>query len=242
MRAGIEPGVAAAHDLDVELLAFEVDTVHVSDFQFPPRRGLEIAGNVEHLVVVEIEAGDGIVRLGGRRLFFEADGLARLVEFDHPITLGIVHVVGEDRGAAGLLSCRRQVVGKFVAVEDVVAENQGAVTTADEVTADDEGLGQAVRTRLDGVLQVQAPLAAIAEQLLEARRVLRRRDDQDVPDAGQHQRGQRVVDHRFVVDRQQLLGHGQGDRIQAGTGPTGEDDAFALRHAFSPYCLPTHCL
>ncbi len=242
MRAGIEPGVATAHDLHVELLAFQVDAVHISDFQLTPRRGLEIAGDVEHLVVVEIEAGDGIVRLGGRRLFFETDGLARWVEFDHPVTLGIVHVVGEDRGAARLLSCRRQVVGKFVAVEDVVAENQGAVAAADEVTADDEGLSQPVRTRLDGVLQVQAPLAAIAEQLLEARRVLRRRDDQHIAYPCQHQRGQRVIDHRLVVDRQQLFGHGQGDRIQAGTGPTGEDDAFALRHAFAPYCLPTHCL
>ena len=54
-------------------------------------------------------------------------------------------MVGEDRGAARLLSSRRQVVGKFVAVEDVVAKNQGAVTVADEVTADDEGLGQPVR-------------------------------------------------------------------------------------------------
>ena len=34
---------------------------------------------------------------------------------------------------------------------------------------------------------------------------VRRRDQQDVPDAGQHQRRERVVDHRLVVDREQLL-------------------------------------
>ena len=101
---------------------------------------------------------------------------------------------------------------------------------ADEVGADDEGLGQAVRAGLDGVLQVDAPLAAVAEQLLEARGVLRGGDDQDVPDAGQQERGQRVIDHRLVVDRQQLLGDRQGGGVQPGAGAAGEDDAFAGGH------------
>ena len=48
-------------------------------------------------------------------------------------------------------------------------------------------------------------LAAIAEQAAELRQVVRRRDHQDVADAGQHQHRQRIVDHRLVVDRQQLL-------------------------------------
>jgi hypothetical protein len=47
--------------------------------------------------------------------------------------------------------------------------------------------------------------AAVAQQHFEARRVLRRGNDQHVADAGQHQRAQRVVDHRLVVHRQQLL-------------------------------------
>ena len=72
--------------------------------------------------------------------------------------------------------------------------------------------------------------AAVAEQLLEARGVLRGGDDQDVADAGQHQRGQRVIDHRLVVDRQQLLGDRQGGGVQPGAGAAGEDDAFAGGH------------
>jgi hypothetical protein len=57
------------------------------------------------------------------------------------------------------------------------------------------------------VLEIDAPLAAITEQLLKARGVLRGGDDEDVFDARQHEGGKRVVDHRFVVDRQQLLGY-----------------------------------
>jgi hypothetical protein len=49
--------------------------------------------------------------------------------------------------------------------------------------ADEEGLRQAVRARLHRVRKRSGPTAAVAEQLLEARRVLRRGDDQDVADA-----------------------------------------------------------
>ena len=41
--AGVEPGVAAAHDLDVELAFFEVEAVEVGDLEFATRRGLEVA-------------------------------------------------------------------------------------------------------------------------------------------------------------------------------------------------------
>jgi hypothetical protein len=53
--------------------------------------------------------------------------------------------------------------------------------------ADDEGLGQPLGRGLHGIGEAEAPLLARAQELLEARRVLRRRDDQDVPDARQHE-------------------------------------------------------
>ena len=71
----------------------------------------------------------------------------------------------------------------------------------------------------------------VAEQPLEGRLVVRRGDDQDLPDARQHQRAERVVDHRLVVDRHELLADGQGQRMQPGAGPAGEDDPF---HAGTP--------
>jgi hypothetical protein len=124
---------------------------------------------------------------------------------------------------------------KVVAVEDVVAEDERRALVAEEVGADDEGLGEAVRAGLDGVLQVDAPLAAVSRATVRSAGCPGGGDDQDVPDAGQQQRAQRVVDHWLVVDRQQLLGDGQGSRVQPGAGAAGEDDAFALGHEdFSP--------
>ena len=152
------------------------------------------------------------------------------VELGDAVALGVMHVIGEDGGAGAAPVGIAENFVEVVAVEDVVAQHEGRVVVADEVGADDEGLGEAVRAGLDGVLQVDAPLAAVAEQLLEARGVLRGGDDQDVLDAGQQQRGQRIVDHRLVVDRQQLLGYRQGGGMQPGAGAAGEDEAFAGGH------------
>ena len=66
----------------------------------------------------------------------------------------------------------------------------------------------------------------VPEQLAEARQVLRRGDDQDIPDAREHQRAQRVVDHRLVVDREQLLADHAGQRVEPRARAAGEDDAL----------------
>ena len=71
-----------------------------------------------------------------------------------------------------------------------------------------------------------AEVGAVAEQLAKARQVLRRGDDQDVADAGEHQHRQRVVHHRLVVHRQQLLGDALRDGVQPRAAAAGEDDAF----------------
>ena len=227
MRTGVEPGHAAAHDLDIELLQLQVAAVHVGDFQFAARRGLEIARDVADLRIVEIQAGDGIARLRLLGLFLDADGTAFGVEGDDAVALRIGDGIGKHRSASVDFRGLLQLTGQFVAIEDVVAQYQRGRVVADEIATDDEGLRQTVGGGLHGVLDVQSPAGTVAEQLFKAWRVLRRRDEQDVADARQHQRGERVVDHRLVVDRQQLLGYGERGRVQPGAGAAGEDDAFA---------------
>ena len=62
MGAGVEPGEAAAQQLDLQLAALEIAVVDVGDLELAARRRLEAGGDVEDAVVVEIEAGDGVVR------------------------------------------------------------------------------------------------------------------------------------------------------------------------------------
>src|SRR5688500_19749333 len=59
----------------------------------------------------------------------------------------------------------------------------------------------------------------------------------------EHQRGQRVVDHRLVVDRHQLLARAERDRVQPRPGPAGEDrkstrlNSSHLVISYAVFCL-----
>ena len=226
--AGVQPRVAAAEGDHGQRPLLQVHPVEVGDLQLAARGWLHpmrLGGDVAR---VEVQAGDGVGALGLGGLLLDGDGTALAVELHDAEALGVVHVVAEDRGAArlGVLDGARQMTAEAVAVEDVVAEHEGARLAGDEVLADGERLREAVRRGLLGVGEVHAVARAVPEQALEVGQVGRGGDDQDVPDARQHERGQRVVDHGLVVDRQQLLGGHERERVQAGAGPAGEDNAF----------------
>ena len=226
--AGVQPRVAAAEGDHGQRPLLQVHLVERGDLQLAAGRRLDPMRLGGHVARVEVQAGDRVGALGALGLLLDGDGPPLRIELHDAEALGVVHVVAEDRGPSGLgvLDGARQVAGQAVAVEDVVAQHQGARLSADEVLADGEGLRQAVRRGLLRVGEVHAVARAVPEQALEVGQVGRGGDDQDVPDARQHEGGQRVVDHGLVVDRQQLLGGHERERVQARAGPAGEDDAF----------------
>src|ERR1700738_3406215 len=57
-------------------------------------------------------------------------------------------------------------------------------------------------------------------------KMLARRDEQDITDSRQHENRQWVIDHRLVVDCQELLVDGECRRIKSGARATGENDAL----------------
>ncbi len=114
-------------------------------------------------------------------------------------------------------------------MKQVVAQHQGGGLASEEVGADQEGLGQAIGTGLDRVANLHTPGRAIAEKALEGGLIVGGADDQDLADPRQHQGAERVIDHRLVVDRHQLLAHRRGQRSQARTAATGQDDPAASR-------------
>ena len=228
--AGVQPRVAAAEGHHGERPLLQIHLVERGDLQLAACGGLHLGGAGGHVARVEVQAGDGVGALGLGGLLLDGDGPPLAVELHDAEALGVVHVVAEDRGAArlGILDGARQVARQAVAVEDVVAEHQGARLAGDELLADGERLRQAVRRGLLGVGEVHAVARAVPEQALEVGQVGRRGDDQDVPDARQHEGAKRVVDHGLVVDRQQLLGGHESERVQSCAGPAREDDAFHL--------------
>jgi gamma-glutamyl phosphate reductase len=77
-----------------------------------------------------------------------------------------------------------------------------------------------------GVADRNAPLAAVAEQIAKPRQIVRRGNQQDVAHAAEHQRAERVVNHRLVVDGQQLLGRYGRQWVEPRAGTTRENDSL----------------
>ena len=161
---GVEPGATAAEDLHVEPTPVQVGPVDVGDFQFTARRGLEIAGDLHHVVVVEVQAGHGEVgpRLPG--LLFDLLRLALLVEDDHAVSFRVVNMVGKYLRAAGRGVALLQLLAQQMAVEDVVSQDQARRVAAYEVGPDDERLGQSARVWLFRITEIQANFFAGAQQ------------------------------------------------------------------------------
>lgn len=229
---GVQPGHAPEEPDDPQLFPAEVLVVDGGNLQFPPGGGLYVFGDLHHVIVVEIEAGDGEFGLGLVGFLLQGEDFSGLVELYHAELGGVVDGVAEDDGAllqrGGLLKKDR----KAAAVEDIISQNQRHLVFSDEFFADDEGFGQTVGGLLDGVAETHPQLAAVSQNVLENRDILGGGDDEDIPDACQHQGGQGIVYHRFVVDGQGLLGNAFGDGIQPGAGAAGQDDAFHFLSSF----------
>ena len=114
-----------------------------------------------------------------------------------------MHIVPKDRRPAGFSVLRRflQHLPESVPIEDVVSQHHRAGIVPDELLAQQKRLGQSVRARLHLVLEVDPELASVAQQVLKPRGIVRRGDNQDLPDPRQHQRAEGVVNHGFVIYR-----------------------------------------
>ena len=60
-----------------------------------------------------------------------------------------------------------QDVGQSMSKKQVVAEDERAARAADEVAADDEGIGETAWLLLGRVVESKPPLAAVAEKVAE---------------------------------------------------------------------------
>jgi hypothetical protein len=161
-----------------DLALVQVDVVQVGDLQLAAGAGLQVGGVGDDIIVVHVQAGDGQVGFRLRRLLLDRNQPTAGVTLADAEPLRVPHRVAEQHTPVDAGGRRLQGLRETLAVEDVVAQ-------------------QTVRRGLLGVGDRQTPLAAVTEQPAEAGTVLRGGDHQDLPDPGQHQHRQRVVDHRL---------------------------------------------
>ena len=226
--AGVEPGEAAAEEFDTQGTFLQVEAVEVGDFVLAAGRRLERSGFLRHGMVVEVESGDGVVALGLLGLLFEGEDAAVGAELDDTVGAGVFDVVAEDTGALLLRGGAAQHAAEALAVEQVIAQDEAAGSSFEEVGAQDEGLRQAVGFLLHDVGELHAQLFARAQQFAEHGQVAGGGDDEHLADAGQHQGGQGVVNHGLVVDGHDLLGDGFTEGIEAGGAAAGKNNSFHI--------------
>src|SRR5687767_12625201 len=122
-----------------------------------------------------------------------------LVVLHHAIPFGVRHAKAEDGGPG--LSCRdaAELLPEAAAVVDVVPEDERGWAGAQELASNQQRLREPLGTRLFRVRERQPPALSITQQIAEAWQVRAARDDQHLPDTGEHQCGQWIVDHWLVV-------------------------------------------
>lgn len=239
MRPGIQPGMTSAQALDRQVPSFQVGGIHRSDLQFAPGRRLHLMGDLHHVVIIKIEAGDGIIGFRPGGFFLNGKRVAILIKFHDTKTLRVADVVAKDRCAACFRSSPPQKSPEVGSIKYIVSQNQRHWVLPDKFFSDDERLRQPIRGWLDGIGDTDSELASIFEETLKGRLIFRCCNDQDIPDPRQHQDGHGIVDHRFIVNRQELLGDPQSHRMQPRPGPTRQDDSLSS-HGYSLSFLLNH--
>ena len=113
-------------------------------------------------------------------------------------------------------------------MEQVVPEHKGRRSAIQKRLTNQERLRQTFGARLHRVADLHAPGRTVPEQPLKRGLIVGGGDHQNLTNPRQHQRAEGVIDHRLVVDGQQLFAHRLGDRMQPRSRTAGENDALAL--------------
>ena len=138
-------------------------------------------------------------------------------------------MVGKDGSATLFGRCRRQLLLQVVAVEDVVPST--SAQGSDPINSSPRIKACANRPDLAAPCTAKfRPHWLPSPSSCSKRGILRRADDQNIANPRQHQGAERVVDHRLIIDGQQLLAHRHGDWIETGARTTGQNNAFTFGH------------
>src|SRR4030095_1623857 len=137
------------------------------------------------------------------RFFLQTNCLALSVELHHAVALRVADLISKN--ASSVLDGQSVPVKIEFPVENVVAQNERHTGGAEEFCTDQESLSDSFRLRLLGVFDANAKLRAVAQIIAQHRQIFGCGNDQHVPQTAEHQRGQWVTNHWFVVDRKKLF-------------------------------------
>ena len=95
-------------------------------------------------------------------------------------------------------------------------------------------MSDAFRIGLNGVLDLDTESFAIPQNPLKGGLVVRGGYHEDLANTRQHEGGERVIDQRLVVHRNQLFADAEGDRVEPGPRSARQDDPLHLNVLLRP--------
>ena len=206
MGPRVQPGKSLSQKFYIQIAVFQINTVQICDFQFPPGTWFQIFCIFYYFIVIEIKTGHTVVALGLFRFLFNGDSLSFFIEFYDSKTLRIVYIIAEYRcSLSGLCIFNRsfQTFFQTMSGKDIISQNHCHRITSDEVLADNKCLCQTIRTWLYGIRKFNTKLMTVSKQFFESRCVLRCGNDQNLTDTCIHQYRHGIVDHWFIKNRNQ---------------------------------------
>src|SRR5439155_26466733 len=143
---------------------------------------------------------------------FDRHGPAVRIEVDHAVALRVLDVIAKYGCTA--LELRERATEGIRTVEYIIPQTECDVIVTNERLCNQECLSDAFGFELLAVFDHQAPLAAVAQQLAKARKIVRCGNETKLAYPILDQSRERVINHRFVVNRLELFAGDQRKRIQ----------------------------
>ena len=165
MGSCIKPGISAPHLFYMQLPTFQIRIVDIGNFKLTTRRWFYGSCDFNDLRVIEIHPGHGIIRFRLFRLFFNSLCHSLVIEFDDTVTFRVLHIIGKNRCAGGLLHRVDQKLGQAMPEKYVIPQNQTARVIADKCSPDPKRIGKTAGLFLNGIFDLKPPPLTITQQL-----------------------------------------------------------------------------
>ena len=213
MGTGIQPAEPSTEQLHREFTLAQIMQIHIGYFQLTPGRWSYGLSHRHHILVIKIETGHRIAGFWITWFFLNTNHLVLAIKLHNAITLRVTNQVAKNNAAILQFTATPHDLAKIMAKKDVISQHQANRVVSNKLFPNNKCLGQSFWPWLFRIPERKSQFRSITQKLLKAGEIVRGGNDENFPDAGKHQDGKRIVDHGFVVDRNQLLAEHPGQWI-----------------------------
>ena len=213
---GVKPDTLAVEHLNLQFAFLEEPLVDIGNLIATSFGRHNLFGNIHHLVGEDIEASDGIIVV---RIHIALNAQRFAVFIHHHTTVLVIIrlVFNKDGSITTLADCTYgllDLLAEIRSVNDGIACYQAHTILANEISGNVDCVCYSIGFVLDCVCDLAPELLAIAYRFTEERLLLLYGDDKQFRNTCFDKNVYRIIDHRLVINRYQLLGDSKGEGMK----------------------------